>query len=90
MKIFQKLDCFNAINSCFLGKKISPTFPVTICFHTVETTDKADQDQISVVASFPRSLEVHCERRLCHMNRESLAGERGPEAISKASWVLHI
>lgn len=74
MNIFQKLDCFNTINSCFLGKKISPIFPVTICFHTVETTDKADQDQISVVTSFPRALEVHFERCLCHMNQESLAG----------------
>lgn len=43
-------------------KKNLPIFSVTICFHTVETADKADQDQIFVAASFPRVLEIRFGR----------------------------
>lgn len=45
-------------------------FPVTICFHTVERTDKADQDQILAAVSFPRAPEVRFASCPCHVNQD--------------------
>lgn len=88
MNSFQKLECSNAINPHFLEKKLSCLSSDNLLSYSKD--NKADQDQISVVTSFLRALEVHFERCLWHLNQELLAREGRPQIISEASWVLHI
>ena len=61
----------------FLRKKNIPIFSVTICFHIVETADKADQDQILVAASFPRELKICFGRSYATWTENSWHEEEG-------------
>lgn len=74
---FPEASTFQWNQFMFLRKKNIPIFSVTICFHIVETADKADQDQILVAASFPRELKICFGRSYATWTKNSWHEEEG-------------
>lgn len=74
---FPEASTFQWNEFMFLRKKNIPIFSVTICFHIVETADKADQDQILVAASFPRELKICFGRSYATWTENSWHEEEG-------------